>query len=434
MSSEIKNRVIELCKKYKRENVPSFYSLVQDDILKEYGVLYTPESIRSISRHYRFQNNLDNNFDKIENKEVIGKETIEFNKDGTETSDKVIRVPSGKPITTELLLSKHGFDPNKFTLVSAKNTIWQGNTKGRGVVDYYSQKIVVQPNSTYNWTEESVKKIFDNIKPSNLAKPMKQKDKTNYEKNGDALLIPIVDLHYALEVSNSTTGNVYNKTIARECFFKSVNEALERTKDKSFEKIYFTIGCDILNYDNLQKTTTKGTPQDGAAQIEDAIIEVTNMLITAIEELRKKSDVHVIHIPGNHDKITGFGIANAIRCYYDKCDDVAVDYRPIDRKYFKFGNILIGMAHDIDVKKINDIIQADARNLLGSTDKTIYFLSHYHHEETMDKYGTDIRRLSSVVVPSRWTYEKGLTATRKTSCYIINKEYGITDVLYIIMD
>lgn len=432
MTSEIKNRIIELCKKYKKENRLCLYTLVQNDIFKEYGVKYEPETLRGVSRLYRASNSLNENFEPINS--ISARETIEFNRDGTKTSDKVIEVGKGKELTEELLLKKHGFDPQRFSLVSAKNSNWQGQAKGRGTVDFYSSKITVKPKTDFSWNEENIERLFSNMfssmKNAPLANPVSVDSKTNYSKNGLALIIPVVDLHYALKTYEECTGSHYGAYETESLFKTCIKDIISRTRQYKFEKIFFTIGCDMLNYDNLSFSTTAGTPQNGAMPIEVAIEKVTNMLIDAIEQLRTLSNVHVIHIPGNHDKVSGFGIANALRCFYSNVDDVVVDYQPIDRKYVVFGNTLLGFAHDVDIKRINDIVQCEARKLIGKTNKTVYFLSHYHHEEAFDKSGTDIRRLQAISSPSRWTYEKGLFAVRKMSSFIIDKDVGITDVLY----
>ena len=52
------------------------------------------------------------------------KEIINISSDGSITNDKLIELSSDEAKTPEVLLKKHGFDPEKFDLVSAKNTMW----------------------------------------------------------------------------------------------------------------------------------------------------------------------------------------------------------------------------------------------------------------------------------------------------------------------
>lgn len=427
--SEIYNRIIELCKEKKINGESNIYESISEQIYKQFGEKYPAESIRGISRRYRQQNNLDDMFNKCEKSECSNDSVVEFNKDGSQTSQKTIQVKKNSEITPELLLEKHGFQPDKFQLVSAKNQIWQGQKKGGTNQDFYSSRIVVKPKEDFSWSPSLIENIFQkqNIKPI----------KTKYDKHvmlsHKALIIPIVDLHWALHSYYHTTGNTYDENIAEGLVSYCINDILSRTQDKKFEKIIFIIGNDMVNYDNNSKTTTRGTPQDGQCPVEVAIEKVSDLLISCIEKLRAVQNVDVIYIPSNHDKVVGAGIANGIRMAYRECEDVNVDFRPIDRKYISLGRTLIGMAHDVDIKDINGVIQSDARHMLSNTDRTIYLLAHLHHEQCIDKNGTDIRRLPTVSALSRWSYEKGYSSQRKCQSFIVDYDKGITDVIYTVI-
>ena len=79
------------------------------------------------------------------------------------------------------------------------------------------------------------------------------------------------------------------------------------------------------------------------------------VLINGIELFKTVAPVEVVYITSNHDYHTMFGIANVIRKVYEKDTNVSVDYLPLVRKYKVFGKTLMGFAHDIDIKNINDL-------------------------------------------------------------------------------
>lgn len=383
------------------------------------------ERVRNVVRKFRRSTGtVVVNPQKVETSTGDYSEHTELNQDGSMVSDRLIEICEEDLKSPERLMDAHHFDSSKWELVSCKNNLWHSSSKGL----MYQSKITVRPRKEFIWTQDYIVSLFDNLEVKDISKY--NVAKTQYSKNGKALILPITDLHYALMSYVESSGNEYDGAIAEKMFYQVVNDVLERTKHMKFEKIYFTIGSDIINADNKAGTTTKGTPQVESMEIEKAIINVTNMLVSTIEKLRTVSNVEVIHIPSNHDYHVAFGIANALRIRYADCEDVNIDYDWIERKYKVFGKTLIGFAHDLKQNNINDIINTDVRPLLGQTENTVYLLAHYHHETVTDKGGTDVRRLPTISALSRWGYEQGYGAVRKNQSFVLDAEYGITDILY----
>lgn len=437
---DLRNRIIQLCTQMKQAGKQSFYSEVAKIINQEYDCNMTGESIRGVCRRYRRLHNLDDNFNAIpipgvataevsDEPEYIrpNNKVLTFNADDTRTSQCDIEVDQDVEITPELLLEKHGFDPRQFKLVNAKNSQWNTKTKNGHIVNMYSSKISVAPRNEIMWNDELFKKIFDGI---GKTKKISQYKNNDHIDNGFALVLPIVDLHYAMWASKSATGDPYNTNIARKCLFSVIDDVLEQVKGRKFEKIILTIGNDLLNFDTKSGTTTAGTQQDNDCEIEDAIVEVTDILIDIIEQLKKITKVEVVHIPSNHDRVVSYGIANTLRAVYRNDENVDVDAEAIERKYKVFGRTLLGFAHDIKADKVNNIVQEDARYMMMDTDHTVYFLAHLHHEECKDVGGTDVRRLPTISKKSRWAYEKGYGSVRKNQAFVIDSEHGISQIIY----
>ena len=94
----------------------------------------------------------------------------------------------------------------------------------------------------------------------------------------------------------------------------------------------------MLNGDNLSGSTTKGTPQDSDLLYFDAVEKMYAMTVKAVEMLKQKAPIHVIHINGNHDKLSGYKLAKFIEAWFRNDKKVTVDYSPLPRKYVKQGN------------------------------------------------------------------------------------------------
>lgn len=422
---KVDKRIIELCVNGKKRNTLN-YKEISEVVAKEFGVVFAPESIRSKCKRYRKANGLDENFQPQarQNGESIRLET-EVRANGDILIDETAYWSDRNQITQDALLEKHGFKKEEFEVVSFKTSTWDSVGDGKKC---YSAKICVKPKKNFVWTQETIDKILDglNIEPDKLA--YKQ---TNYGETGLYLVLPIVDLHANMRASIEATGVHYDLDEAERLFWSIIDDVCQRIGDTKFEKIFFVIGNDLLNADNKAGTTTKGTPQDNYADIEKAIVKVTNMLIRGINKLKRISCVDVIHVPSNHDYIVSFGIANALRARFldDPRVDVDCSYR--ERKYRVIGKTLVGFAHDVkNIDKINDVIQADARAELADTTNTVYLLAHKHHEERKDVAGTDVMRLPTVSPLSRWAYDGGYSSVRKSKTLVIDDDYGITDILY----
>ena len=312
-----------------------------------------------------------------------------------------------------------------FELISAKNSKWNSGNK-----TLYSSKITVKPTQQ-NILEEDIDSWFDKL-DRNYFKPI-AKISNDYLTGNKMLLLDISDLHMNLQASMLTTGNEYNCDIAEKLFFYVINDILSRTQSYKFNKIIFTIGGDILNSDNLQNTTTKGTPQTCDIHLYDAYERVCNMTIKAIDVIKNATHtpIDVIYIVGNHDEVSGFKLAKYVQAWFRNDSDIKVDTSPLPRKYIVFGQTLFVFAHDGDIKKLPKIIADEARDVWSNVIFTEVFLQHLHTEQILlEENNMRIQRLPTISAKSKWTVDKGFSSKRQCKSFIYDLEDGLTDVLY----
>lgn len=326
------------------------------------------------------------------------------------------------------MLKAHGFDVDKWELVSARNNIWNSYSKQDGIMELYSSKINVKPvKKTID--EELIGEWFEKLDRNySSIVPIANTKKNNGDK---VLLIDISDLHMNLQATMLSTGNEYNCDIAENLFFYVINDILDRVKDKEFEKIIFTIGGDMLNGDQLNGSTTKGTPQDSDTMFFDAIEKLYSMTIKAIDILREKAPVDVIYIPGNHDCTVGFKLAHYVNAWFRNDAGVNVDYSPLPRKYVVFGRTLFVFAHDAKEKTLPQLIADEARQYWSDIDTTEVFLQHLHTEKVVsEEFNMRIHRLPTISAKSKWTVDSGYGSKRQCKTFIFDKQCGLTDILY----
>lgn len=432
--NEIHDRVIQLCIEKKRANEPSFYKDICDVIFLEFGKMYTPEKIRAMARKYRFENHLDDYFYSNENPDSNKRVSVSYDSDGNSTSEKSFQLKKGEKLDAETLLLKHGFDKDEFSLVSAKNSIWPSRTKNNGTIEMCSSKITVKPTDSFVWSEKNVEKIFENIKIK--SRPLvKQK---HSEETGRFLVLPISDLHLGLLAEKNVTGNDYNLEIATDLFYYVINDVLLEIGNNHFDELYFVIGNDFLNCDNIMNTTTKGTPQECSNQWHTVVDRAVELCINGIETLisaQVANKINVVYAVSNHDYHTMYGIMNTIKAYYKNVSEVVVYGDPSERKYFKLGNTILGISHDLKVEKALEIMSVEAHDLWSESTSMIWMLGHLHTQMAYSKKGyVEVLRLPTVSGWSRWSNQQGFVQTeRKNQAFIIDGDTGIKTTINTII-
>lgn len=421
--NEIKVRVIQLCIDKKRRNERAFYGSIADTIRDEFGVDLPIERIRSISRQYRRENHMDDNFQPIDAESETKPVTVSLQADGSTVSEKTFSVAHNTELTPELLLEKHGFDKNTFELVSAKNSRWNVQRKGSGVVDMYSSKITVRPAKEFIWSQSNIDKAFKNIRiqssPSKKRKPVVH--------NGRCLVVPISDLHLGLLSEKKVSGNDYDLETAEALYYYAIDDVMAEVGETEFEKVMFIIGNDFINADNINNTTTKGTPQDCSNQWHTIIDKAIELCISGINKLATIAPVDVVYAVSNHDYHSMYGIMNVLKAYYKNDDNITIYGDPAERKYFKFGSVIMGVTHDLKPEKALEIMSVEAHDMWSSCKSMIWFLGHLHTQMAYSKKGyVEVLRLPTISGWSRWSNQQGYVQTeRKNQAFIIDADTGI---------
>ena len=361
------------------------------------------------------------------------KSIIELHKDGSQTSERLILMCNENAKNPDFLLIAHGYDPQCWELVSARNNIWQVYSKQDGIQALYSSKIVVKPRTEYRWNAEEIQKLFDSLKTDYKNKinvtPL------NYSENGYMLALPIADFHYNLVADEFSTGNDYNVEIAEQVYYYALNDVISRVKHRKFEKILFVVGNDFINADNINGTTTKGTVQDNNTLWFSTITKVTQLIINGADMLTEIAPVDILYVPSNHDLHSMFGIMQTIKAWYRNDEYVTVDNSPLFRKYYRFGNTLLNFSHDMKTKDALEIVTTEAKQHWSDCTHIISMLAHLHQEMEYAKQGyLEVRRLPTISGWSRWSNNSGyVQSEKKNQAFIIHKDKGITDILNTVL-
>ena len=296
---------------------------------------------------------------------------------------------------------------------------------------YHVEVRLVRKKSLF--TIETVDKLFDSLLSKTF--PSYKSETKNYNRDGVYAIVPIFDLHLGLYATEAVEGNDYSIDLAEKYFYDIVNQAKERLSNRKIKEIYFLVGNDFLNSDNLERTTTKGTPQDTETSWFNLIDKAIELIVNGAKSLSELSVVNVIIIPSNHDRHSLYSIGKVVEQYFVKSKDIFVDNSPVYAKYFLLGKTIVGLTHDIQIKRALEVMTTSARELWSQANYAVWLLGHLHRQMQYERQGVlEIYRIPAVSGNSRWASEKHyVQPDRRSQVFIIDQEDGITDVMNIVV-
>ena len=368
----------------------------------------------------------DNNSEEIQYRQ-----SEEIKSDGTVISDKLIKICESESKTPKSLLIAHGFDPDKFDLVSSRSNMWHMPKKDGNKLVCLQSRIVCVPKTKPEISLELIEKVFESLKIKDLS-PLKI-NSSKYVEDGYCLIIPIMDFHLGLQATQPTTSNIYNLEVAENRLLNTISQIKEQTVGRNISEIVLTLGNDFFNTDNLSNTTTSGTPQDSVASWFEIFDKGLELIIKITNTLLEIAPVRILNIVSNHDTQSMFAAMKAVDYYYKDNDNCLVDISQLYRKYYKFGKVLFGFAHDIPIKSALSLMTTEAKKDWSECNNYYFILAHLHKSMKYAPEGDiQVMRCPTMSGFSRWSASKGyINADIKTEVFIVDKNKGILEFINI---
>jgi hypothetical protein len=284
---------------------------------------------------------------------------------------------------------KHGWFKNKKTSLFAKNPGFKTNE------------------------ETNLELIKDNVLEVLESKSIKV---DRIEKKGDHLLIvDPADIHIGKLCDSFETGDTYNTKIAVERALSGVEGIIEKSKGFNVNRIMFIGGNDVLHIDTPKRTTTSGTPQDTDGMWYGNFLKAVELYKNIIDRLLNIAPVHFVYNPSNHDYTNGFFLCQLIEAYYYNNENITFDVDIRHRKYYRYGNNLIGSTHG-DGAKMQDLpnlMAYESAKHWANTKHHYFFTHHLHHKVSKDLIGCTIEALRSPSGTDGWHHRNGYTGVPK---------------------
>lgn len=246
------------------------------------------------------------------------------------------------PPTPEEVFKDHNMDPLKWVV----NGMWS-KAKGSGwLVSIFFKPIPIQ--------EDHDNKVLDFLRSY---EPASEPVFFNEDRTGDCglLLFPKQDLHH-------NKHDIYgdNDIIDR---FRTIERSQEKiisevNATKFIEKVIYVIGSDAMNSEaGVIATTTKGTPQQNILPFHVALSLVCNHEARCVMHLLQNcKEVHVVYVPGNHDRNASWNIIHWLQAYFRNEPRVTFDIGMGYTKYIRYHNNAFCLNH-FDVIKPEKLAQ-----------------------------------------------------------------------------
>ena len=252
--------------------------------------------------------------------------------------------------------------------------------------------------------------------------------KINRKKSNDPhlLIVDIADMHIGKYATISDTGDAYDMDIAEQRVKEGIEGIIDKSSGFNIEKVLMVLGNDALHIDTPERKTTSGTPQDTHGQWHEAFIRARQLYIYMMELLMPIAPVHCIFNPSNHDYMSGFMLADSLASWFREADSVTFDVDMRHRKYWSYGNSLIGTTHGDGAKEkdLAKLMPKEARELWSKTKYAYWYCHHYHHKIAKDDVGVTIEYLRSPSSADRWHDVNGYVNTPAVEGFIHSKENG----------
>lgn len=288
---------------------------------------------------------------------------------------------------------------------------------------------------------DEIDSIIDDVKSKvcdyhkNLSNTQLVPGRSYYEKKGNILEIAIPDTHFGKLAWHEECGESYDCDIAEKVYFDALSYLLEKSSGFEFDEILMVFGNDMMNTDNGENTTTRGTPQNVDGRYQRVFRQVRRVAQKSINMARQIAPVHALMVQGNHDWYSTFCLGDALEVAFEGVNDVLINNTASPRKYYQYGRNMIMFTHGNEERTTDlPIIMAQEQPIMwGNTDYRECHIGHWHKKKVLSRldldesHGVRIRVMPSLCVSEDWHTRKGYIGNiRSAEAYVWNETCGIT--------
>ena len=343
-------------------------------------------------------------------KETLKERVTEFKENLVEGTAEIRGIALKEPKSAEEIIRLLKIDTTKWKLSS----YWNKEKHDGWLISAMVTQIKHEPKDIL---AEVIKNFNPQYQPILDIKFINQKFET------DSIgIISTQDLHFGKENNDDVVEN-----------FKDAIEHLIHKAYMSHKltKIVYVIGGDLLNMDTFTGTTTSGTPLDNSMRAQEAYKIAFDSLYWSINYMRQFCEnLHVVYVPGNHDRLSSYHMAHALSKCFDKEDfNIYFDVEYAERKVVVYGNNMFAFEHGDVTKKNTPLVYATEFPLAwGHTIYRTCYTGHFHSKKTIEYItenehnGFSVKHLPSLSSTDYWHYHNKFVGSKKQAIMEIHEE------------
>jgi hypothetical protein len=309
----------------------------------------------------------------------------------------------------------------------------------QGYVDDSGELLIKPMFSVKVWLKKKVAEIaarneVELIKKEAIAYAPKYKIIQRTKQHKDAYLYEIAmpDLQLGRLVQVEEAGIASSPDLYVKKAAQAIQELLE--VPYPIERILFPIGNDFFNSNTAEMMTAHGTKQQDDVRWQRTYLLGKRMVIEAVETMTTIAPVDLMIIKGNHDEERIFYFGDTLESWFHNNPNVTVDNRPIGRKYYPYGKVLLGFAHGYYERdsKLDALMAHKVPDMWAASRFREWHLGDKHHKkDTLIKTdemenGVMVRIFRSLADPSVWEFDKGFDGSlRAAEGLLWHKERGL---------
>ena len=261
-------------------------------------------------------------------------------------------------------------------------------------------------------------------------------------RHGETLLeIGLFDFHVGNLVWHLENVEDWDLSLAEHVFRKSVTLLLDDAQRRyDVDRILYPIGNDFFHADSKDNKTTAGTQMELDTRWQKLFRTGVEMQKWAIELMRDVAPVDVIVVPGNHDEQSAFTMGMVLEAMFGHTNDVQLLNDPRLRKYYVWGNTLLGFTHGKFEKQgsLPQLMATEAKKAWGETVYREFHIGHRHHRHAqrfmtdyVDDEGVLVRMLPTLAAVDAYHTNSGYVgAVKAAEAYLFDLEAGLIGTLH----
>jgi hypothetical protein len=340
-------------------------------------------------------------FIKGSDDQLVKNKVIEFKEDLEKGTAEIKGLSLTEPRTAEEIIELLKIDTTKWKLSSYWN-------KERHDGWYISAMVTAVKQES----KDALADVIANFKPD--YQPIVDIKFINQKFDRDSIgILSIQDLHFGKENNEDIIEN-----------FKDAVEHLihKAYMSHKLSKVVYVIGGDLLNMDTFNGSTTSGTPVDNYQRAHEAYKEAFDALYWSINYIKQFCDnLHVVYLPGNHDRLSSYHMAHALsKCFDTEDYSIYFDVEYAERKVVSWGHNFFAFEHGDVTKKNTALVYATEFPLQwGRTTHRTCYTGHFHSKKTIEyitenEYnGFSIKHLPSLSSTDYWHYHNKYTGAKR---------------------